>query len=94
MVLHVYYTCRPGMAGSFVRALKDSGVQEKIRAEDGCLQYDYCLSCEQPDTVVLLERWRDAAAQSAHMARPHMEDVRRLKEAYTLDTSLQRFESA
>ena len=91
MVLHVYYTCKPGMAVAFILSLKESGLQEKIRAEDGCLQYDYCLSYEQKDTVVLLEHWRDEAAQAAHMAQPHMADVRRLKAAYTIDTRLERF---
>ena len=90
MTLLVTYTCKPGQAGAYVQALKSSGVQEKIRAEDGCLRYDYHLSCEAPDTVALIEQWRDEAAQETHMAQPHMADIRRLKEAYVLDTRLER----
>lgn len=90
MTLLVTYTCAPGRAAAYVQALKAGGVQEMIRAEDGCLRYDYCLSCEAPDTVVLLERWRDEAAQRSHLAQPHMEEVRRLKAAYVLDTRLER----
>ncbi len=82
IVLHVYYTCKPGRAAAFVQA---------VRAEDGCLLYDYHLSCEAPDTVVLIEQWRDAAALEKHLAQPHMEDLRRLKGEYALDTHADRF---
>lgn len=92
IILHCTYICKPGMAQPFVKALKDSGAQAKVRAEDGCLQYDYHLSCEQPDTVVLLEKWRDAAALEAHQAQPHMADIRALKTEYVLEFRLERFE--
>ena len=92
IILHCIYTCKAGMAQPFVKALKDSGAQEKVRAEDGCLQYDYLLSCEQPDTVVLLEKWRDAAALEQHQTQPHMADIRALKAEYVLDFKLERYE--
>jgi quinol monooxygenase YgiN len=92
IVLHVYYTCKPGRAAAFVQTVKAAGLQEAIRAEEGCLRYDYHLSCEAPDTVVLIEQWRDAAALDRHLAQPHMEDLRRLKGEYALDTKLERYE--
>jgi len=92
MVLHVTYRCRPGQAAAFVQAVKDSGLQETIRAEDGCLQYDYHLSCEAPDTAVLIEVWRDAAAQSAHAAQPHMDKLMAVKSDYVIETKLARYE--
>jgi len=92
LILHVYYTCKPGMAPAFVQALKDSGLQGRVRAEDGCLQYDYHLSCEEADTVVLLEKWRDAAALQTHLAQPHMGDIAKVKEQFALATRLEKFE--
>ena len=91
IVLHVRYTCKPGRAAAFVQTVKADGLQEAVRAEDGCLLYDYHLSCEAPDTVVLIEQWRDAAALEKHLAQPHMEDLRRLKGEYALDTHADRF---
>ena len=91
IVLHVRYTCKPGRAAAFVQAVKADGLLEAVRAEDGCLLYDYHLSCEAPDTVVLIEQWRDAAALEKHLAQPHMEDLRRLKGEYALDTHADRF---
>ena len=92
IILHVYYTCKSGMAAPFVQALKDSGAQAKVQTEDGCLQYDYHISCELPETVVLLEKWRDAAALERHNTQPHMEDIRRLKAIYCTDMKLERYE--
>ena len=92
VILHVYYRCKSGMAQDFVRALKNSGAQELVRAEDGCMQYDYHLSLEAEDTVVLLEKWRDSDALAAHMQQPHMAQIRALKEQFALDAAIERFE--
>ena len=92
IVLHVTYTCKPAQAPAFVQAVKAAGLQDTVRAEDGCLRYDYHISCETPDTVVLLERWRDAAALERHLAQPHMARLRELKGFYALGTKLERYE--
>ena len=92
IILHVTYRCAPNKAAEFVMDLKKSGVQNLVRQEDGCLQYDYHLSCEFPDTVVLVERWRDAAALEAHMNQPHMEQINELKKTRVLKTTIDRYE--
>ena len=92
VILHVYYYCKPGMAETFVQALKTGGLQAKVQAEDGCIQYDYTLSLEEPDTVVLLEKWRDSDALAAHMQQPHMETIRELKSRFALDAVIERYE--
>ena len=91
IILHVYYACKAGQAESFVQALKSSGLQGKVHAEDGCLQYDYHFSCEQADTVVLLEKWRDAAALEKHMSQPHMAEIRAVKEQYVEETRIEKY---
>ena len=92
IILHVYYRCRSGAAEEFVRAIKDSGVQSLVRAEDGCIQYDYHLSLEDNDTVVLLEKWRDADALAAHMQQPHMETLKEIKSRFAHDALIERYE--
>ncbi len=92
VILHVTYVCKPGMAEPFVRALKEQGLQDAVRAEDGCMQYDYHISCEVPDTVVLLEMWRDMDALKVHSGQPHMKDILKLKQEYTTDTRILRFD--
>lgn len=92
IILHVAYRCQSGKAEEFIRAVKESGLQDLVRREDGCLQYDYHLSLEHHDTVVLLEHWRDNAALSTHLAQPHMNKLGVLKNRFVEDTAIERFE--
>jgi quinol monooxygenase YgiN len=39
-----------------------------VRAEDGCLFFEWSQSLDEPDTFVVVEGFRDAAAGSAHVA--------------------------
>ena len=48
-------------AGAFLPATKET------QKEPGCEQYEIFRSEEDPDKLVLLERWRDQAALDAHM---------------------------
>lgn len=41
---------------------------KETQKEPGCEQYEIFRSEEDPDKLVLLERWRDQAALDAHMA--------------------------
>ena len=92
IIAHVTYTCKPGKAEEFVRTLKESGLQAAVRAEDGCMQYDYHISCEAPDTVVLLELWRDADAVAAHTNQPHMKEIGKIKALLVDNTDIKRFD--
>ncbi len=86
----VTYTAKAGRRETFLRALAARGLPETIRAEDGCLQYDYYLSIENGDDILLLERWSSAEAQQAHLKQPHMAQVRELKEQYVENTTLRK----
>ena len=86
----VTYTAKPGQRETFLRALAARGLPETIRAEDGCLQYDYFLSIDRADEILLLERWRSAEAQQTHLRQPHMAQVRELKEQYVENTTLRK----
>ena len=41
--LHVRYTVKPGMRSAFVKDVLDSGLLDKVRRENSCLEYRcYC----------------------------------------------------
>ena len=91
LLLHVIYRCKPGMAETFVKTVREQGLQDLIRKENGCLQYDYTLSLEEADTIVLLERWTSAEAQEIHMTQPHMAKLAELKNTYVNEVVLERY---
>lgn len=55
LLLLVKYTAKPGGGEKFVRKITASGILNTVRAEDGCISYDYYFSAESPDTVLLIE---------------------------------------
>ena len=86
--LLVKYTVRPGSASDFVRAVEASGALAAVRAEDGALIYRCYFDSEQPDVVLLVERWRTAECQQAHMKAQHMQRLKEIKDKFVLSTEL------
>lgn len=87
-LLHVTYHAKPGCARAFVEELEASGVAAAVRAEDGCIHYDYYFSAGDENEVLLFEEWTSQAHQQVHMTQPHMPLLRQIKEKYIQDTVL------
>ena len=92
LVLEVYTTVKPGMRAAYVQAIREAGIQKKVRAEDGCLCYDYYFSAEDENVLLLCEKWTNSEKQAIHMTQPHMADLKALKAQYVVDTKLVRLE--
>ena len=54
----------PGRGADFAAAFRKRC--EEVRTEPGCEQFEIFVSADDPDKLVLLERWSDAAALEAH----------------------------
>lgn len=48
---------------------------QAVRAEEGNLFFEWSRSVDEPDTFVLVEGFRDAAAGEAHVATDHFQKV-------------------
>ena len=88
LLIQVTYTMRPGQREAFVRKIRETGILDAIRGEEGCLGYAYYLPEEEDGTLLLVEKWTDAQAQKAHMATPHMAEMARFKPKYVAETQL------
>ena len=88
LLVQVTYTMRPGQREAFVRRIRESGILDAIRGEDGCLGYSYYLPEEEDGTLLLIEKWTDAQAQKAHLETPHMKQMAAFKPEYVADTKL------
>ena len=86
--IYVKFTCLPGKREAFIQKVKDTGIVDAIRAEDGCIKYDYYLSEKDPCELLLLEQWESKAHQQTHIAQPHMVQLRSFKDEYITDTLL------
>ena len=90
IVLHVYYTGE--QARAFVEEMQSGGLQAAVKAEDGCLQYDYFLPTQDAGVALLLEKWRDQTAIEKHNAGENMVKLKAVKAKYGLETKIERYE--
>ena len=88
LLIQVTYTMRPGQRDAFVRKIRESGILDAIRGEEGCLGYSYYLPEEEDGTLLLVEKWTGAQAQKAHLETPHMKQMAAFKPEYVADTKL------
>ena len=91
VTMNLYYTGTNGNARKFVEEMKSSGTADAIRAEQGNLRYDYFFSASDPETVLLIDSWKDQASIDAHHATPMMATIAALREKYDLHMRAERY---
>jgi len=89
--IYVKFQCFPGKREAFIQRVKDEGVLSAIRAEDGCIRYDYYLSEKDPNELLLIEAWETKQHQEVHLEQPHMATLREFKSDYIETTTLGEF---
>ena len=94
ITVNLRYTGVNGNARRFAEEMISGGTVSAIRAEPGNLRYEYYQSLDDPETVLLIDSWRDQAAIDAHHASPMMKTVAALREKYDLHMTAERFFSA
>ena len=70
-----------------------AGVVADIRAEEGNLRYEYFCPLDDPETVLLIDSWRDQAALDVHHASPMMSRIAELRDKHDLHMHVERFVS-
>ena len=88
MLFQVTYTMLPGQRDAFLQMMRESGILDQIRREEGCLDYRYYLPEEEDGTLLLVERWTGPEARKAHMATSHMARLGQVKAQYVAETSV------
>ena len=90
VLLLVTYQMKAGMRNAFLQEVAQAGILEKIRQERGCLQYAYFLSAEDPDSLLLIEKWESPELQQAHLMQPHMEKLKEIKPRFVEQTIVEQ----
>ena len=90
MKLLVIYTVKEGQKQAYFEALEASGAPDKVRAEDGCLKYEYRPEEGPENELHLYEEWISPEHQKVHMTQPHMKDIMALKDRFVIETKLIR----
>lgn len=91
LTIHLYYTGRNGSARAFAQEMTESGLAEAVRQEVGCESCAYFLPMDDPETVLLIDRWRDQAALDAHHKSDLMPQIAALREKYHLKLRVEQY---
>ncbi|MBE6019184.1 MAG: antibiotic biosynthesis monooxygenase [Clostridiales bacterium] len=91
IVLNVTYRCKPGMREKLLETIKTEGIDAASRAEAGNIKYDYYLSAQDDNEILLLEKWRDAGAVSSHQEEAHFKRLGEIKGEFVEETILEKY---
>lgn len=91
ITVNLRYTGKNGNARKLAKEMTTSGTVAAIRSEPGNLRYEYFLSLDDPETVLLIDSWENQAAIDAHHASPMMATIAALREKYDLHMTVERF---
>lgn len=86
LTLYVKYTAHEGCREKFLREIVEQGILTDIRNEAGCLRYDYYLSAQEENVILLIEQWESEAHQRVHMQQTHMKPLMEIKDKYIAET--------
>lgn len=93
ITINIYYTGENGNARKFAEEMESSGIADNIRKEDGNLGYEYFMPMNEPETVLLIDKWADQVAIDGHHASSMMSEIARLRDKYDLSMRVERFAS-
>ena len=91
ITINIYYTGHDGSARKFAEEMVSSGIVKDVRNEEGNERYDYFFSLDDPQTVLLIDRWRDQQALDEHHQSAMMAKIAALRDKYQLKRKVERF---
>lgn len=68
-----------------------SGIVARVRAESGNEKYEYYFPMDDPETVLLIDRWKDEQALDQHHKTSMMKEIAELRDKYHLHMKVEQF---
>lgn len=91
ITVNLYYTGKDGSARRFAEEMTSSGIVSEVRAEEGNERYEYFFPMDDPETVLLIDRWKNQEALDAHHKSDIMPRIAALRDKYKLRLRVERF---
>ena len=92
IVLNVTYVAKPGLREDFYDKVKAEKIPEKSRAEEGNIKYEYFMSADDENEILLIEHWKDADAFDFHTRQAHFKRLQEIKADYLESADVERYE--
>lgn len=91
ITVNIYYSGENGNARKFAEEMISGGLVDLIRSEKGNEKYDYFFPMNDPETVLLIDRWKDESAIDLHHKSEMMSQISKLRTKYRLRMRVERF---
>lgn len=91
LTINIYYTGENGSARKFAEEMVSSRVVERVRNEKGNLKYEYFFPMDDPETVLLIDRWENKEALDIHHKSEMMQEIAQLRDKYHLHMKVEQF---
>ena len=91
ITVNIYYHGNNGDARKFADEMLSQGIVSDIRAEEGNERYEYFIPINDPETVLLIDSWKDQHSVDCHHASPMMGKIIELRNKYDLHMDVERY---
>jgi quinol monooxygenase YgiN len=89
--LNVMYRLKKGARDDFLKTVSRAGIVESCRKEPGNAGYGYFLPVDNPDEVLIVEKWADEQSFKAHLEGSAAKALGPIKEQFLLEMIPQKF---
>ena len=91
LIVNIHYTGKNGNARKFAEEMVSSGIAQRVRAEEGNERYEYYFPMDDPETVMLIDRWKNEEALEFHHKSEMMKEIAKLRNKYNLSMKVEKF---
>lgn len=91
LTINIYYTGENGNAKKFAEEMVKTGVVDRVRAEKGNKKYEYFFPMDDPETVLLIDRWENREDLDEHHKSPMMKEIASLRDKYHLHMKVEQY---
>ena len=89
--INIYYQGKDGSAKKFANEMISSGIVDEIKSKDGNLRYDYFEPLNDPETILLIDSWKDQESLNKHHESDTMNKIIELRNKYDLHMRVEKY---
>lgn len=91
ITINIFYSGEGESAKKFAEEMISCGIVDDIRAEEGNIRYEYFIPFDDPQTVLLIDSWKDQSSLDKHHASLMMTKIAELRNKYNLHMKVERY---
>lgn len=91
LIINIYYSGKGDNARKFAEEMSSLGLVDAVRNEKGNEKYEYFFPKDDPNTVLLIDKWESQEALDLHHKSAMMKEIAKLREKYGLRMRVEQF---